>query len=46
MSHQPQTQGSHDVDPIEAITPSIPVVIPLLGGLMIFLLAFIAVFMA
>lgn len=46
MSQQPQSHGSQDLDPIEAITPAIPVVIPVLGGLMIFLLAFIAVLMA
>lgn len=41
MSHQNQSS-----DPIENIVYSAPVVIPVLGGLMIFLLAFIAVFMA
>jgi hypothetical protein len=44
MSHQPQN-NAQDVDPIESLVHSIPVVIPVLGGLMIFLLAFIAVFM-
>jgi len=33
-------------DPVEAVVKHIPVVIPLVGGLLIFLLAFIAVFMA
>ena len=33
-------------DPIEAVTPLIPVVLPVVGGLLIFLLAFIAVYMA
>lgn len=42
MSHQ----QPHSDDPIENIVHTAPVVIPLLGGLMIFLLAFIAVFMA
>jgi len=42
MSHEP----SKSADPIENIVHSIPVVIPALGALMIFLLAFIAVFMA
>lgn len=42
---------SHDVstgeiDPVEAIVPVIPWLIPLAGGVLIFLLAFIAVFMA
>ena len=34
------------VDPVEAVVKHIPVVIPLVGALLIFLLAFIAVFMA
>ena len=34
------------VDPAEAVVKHIPVVIPVVGGLLIFLLAFIAVFMA
>ena len=42
MSHEPQQSS----DPIENIVHTAPVVIPVLGGLMIFLLAFIAVFMA
>jgi hypothetical protein len=42
MSHQPQQSS----DPIENIVYSAPVVIPVLGALLIFLLAFIAVFMA
>lgn len=41
-SHQPQTSN----DPIESIVHTVPVVLPLLGGLLIFLLAFIAIFMA
>lgn len=41
MSQQPQS-----TDPIEDIVHTAPVVIPLLGGLLIFLLAFIAVVMA
>lgn len=35
-----------EVDPVEAIVPVIPWVLPLAGGFLIFLLAFIAVFMA
>jgi hypothetical protein len=41
---------SHDViaekDPIEDIVKHMPLVLPLVGGVLIFLLAFIAVFMA
>lgn len=47
----PNTPASHEPaapeqDPIEAIVPKIPLVIPLVGGVLIFLLAFIAVSMA
>lgn len=34
------------VDPVEAIVPLIPIVLPVVGGVLIFLLAFIAVYMA
>lgn len=37
---------NQEVDTVEAIVPIIPVVIPVVGGLLIFLLAFIAVVMA
>lgn len=43
---QPTHSQAQSTDPIEDLVHTIPVVIPLLGGLMIFLLAFIAVFMA
>ena len=33
-------------DPVEKIVPLMPLVLPLVGGVLIFLLAFIAVFMA
>jgi hypothetical protein len=48
MSHHTDTPNTdaNQVDPLESIVHSIPLVIPLAGGLMIFLLAFIAVFMA
>jgi hypothetical protein len=44
----PDNHAAHPVteDPIEAITPLIPLVLPVVGGLLIFLLAFIAVYMA
>lgn len=46
----PAAHGSpavvHEPDPVEAIVPLIPLVLPLVGGVLIFLLAFIAVFMA
>jgi hypothetical protein len=33
-------------DPVEAIVPLIPIVLPVVGGVLMFLLAFIAVSMA
>ena len=33
-------------DPVEALASVIPIVLPLIGGALIFLLAFIAVYMA
>lgn len=33
-------------DGVEAIVPMIPLVLPVMGGVLIFLLAFIAVYMA
>lgn len=41
----PRTQAS-EVDPVEAVVSSIPLVLPLAGAVLIFLLAFIAVSMA
>jgi len=47
MSHAPQHDPSQgEVDAAEAIVPYIPWLIPLAGGVLMFLLAFIAVFMA
>ena len=33
-------------DPVEAVVPMMPIVLPVVGGVMMFLLAFIAVMMA
>jgi hypothetical protein len=44
MSATPAKQ--EPADAIEAIVPMMPVVLPIVGGALIFLLAFIAVFMA
>ncbi len=41
-AHNDQTS----VDPVEAVVKHIPVVVPVVGALLIFLLAFIAVFLA
>lgn len=36
----------HDTDVVESIVPMMPIVLPIVGAVMIFLLAFIAVTMA
>ena len=49
MSSPTPSRDAHDkppADPLEAIVPLIPIVLPVVGGVLIFLLAFIAVFMA
>jgi hypothetical protein len=40
------TPPEHEVDAVEAIVPMMPLVLPLVGGVLMFLLAFIAVSMA
>ncbi|MDX9969368.1 MAG: hypothetical protein RBS47_10105 [Hydrogenophaga sp.] len=45
-SHQPTDHHEQPQDVVEAITPFMPVVLPVAGAVLIFLLAFIAVFMA
>lgn len=44
-SPTPSTQAT-EIDPVEAVVSSIPLVLPLAGAVLIFLLAFIAVSMA
>lgn len=44
VSHNSHAEPSEDV--VEAITPLMPIVLPMVGAVLIFLLAFIAVFMA
>jgi hypothetical protein len=46
MSAPAHHDATTEQDPVEAIVKHIPVVIPVVGGILIFLLAFIAVFMA
>ncbi len=46
MSAPTPTTPGQPVDPVEAIVPMIPIVLPVVGGILIFLLAFIAVSMA
>jgi hypothetical protein len=43
QSHGPSTTPQ---DPVEAIVPAIPLVLPMVGGVLMFLLAFIAIYMA
>ncbi|MBT9551046.1 MAG: hypothetical protein IV088_09380 [Hydrogenophaga sp.] len=43
-AHDSHTDQPHDV--VESIVPLMPVVLPVAGAVLIFLLAFIAVFMA
>lgn len=45
-SPQNTPHDAHEPDAIEAVLPLIPIVLPLVGGVLMFLLAFIAVYMA
>ena len=36
----------HQPDGVEAIVPAMPIVLPVVGGVLMFLLAFIAIYMA
>ena len=42
----PQHDAKTEQDAVEAIVPYIPIVLPLAGGVLMFLLAFIAIYMA
>lgn len=46
MSEPKPHNKDESADPIESIVPYIPIVLPVAGGVMIFLIAFIAIFMA
>ena len=46
MSAPTPPAPAHEVDAVEAIVPLIPFVLPVVGGVLIFLLAFIAVSIA
>ncbi len=46
MSQATNEHAQEPIDTVEAIVPYIPYVLPLVGALLIFLLAFIAVTMA
>jgi hypothetical protein len=46
MSAPQAPQDEVSTDPVEKIVPLMPIVLPVAGGVLMFLLAFIAVFMA
>ena len=46
MSAKPASHETASDDPVENIVPFMPLVLPVAGGVLIFLLAFIAVVMA
>lgn len=46
MSAQQDNHDETPVDVVESIVPYMPVLLPVVGAVVIFLLAFIAVFMA
>lgn len=41
-----ETTTAQEQDAVESIVPLMPIVLPLVGGVLMFLLAFIAVYMA
>jgi hypothetical protein len=45
-AHHSAPDAHAEQDTIEAVVPLMPLVLPLVGGVLMFLLAFIAVFMA
>lgn len=46
MSDDAKTEQAAPVDVVESIVPLMPIVLPVAGGVLMFLLAFIAVVMA
>jgi hypothetical protein len=44
--HQTHAEEAIPHDPVENIIHAIPIVLPLVGGVLMFLLAFIAIYMA
>jgi hypothetical protein len=45
-SHDHHTPNEQSQDMVESIVPYMPVVLPIAGGVLMFLLAFIAIYMA
>ena len=46
MSNPTPEREAHEIDAVESVVSSMPLVLPLVGGVLMFLLAFIAVSMA
>jgi hypothetical protein len=46
MSAPTNHSEQQPADPVEAVVPMMPIVLPIVGGVLMFLLAFIAVSMA
>ena len=46
MSNHPTPSHGESTDVVESIVPLMPIVLPVAGGVLMFLLAFIAIFMA
>jgi len=46
MSAPDNHSDNHATDPVDAVVPLMPIVLPIVGGVLMFLLAFIAVSMA
>lgn len=46
--NEPAQHGKdfHPEDPVEAVVPMVPIVLPMVGAALMFLLAFIAIYMA
>mgnify|MGYP000887177738 CR=1 FL=1 len=42
----PHAGETHAPDAVEAVVPLMPIVLPVVGGVLMFLLAFIAIYMA
>ena len=44
--HSHGGKPAHEPDPMESVIHAIPLVLPLMGGVLMFLLAFIAIYVA
>ncbi|MEO6293455.1 MAG: hypothetical protein ABIO88_12645 [Burkholderiaceae bacterium] len=45
-AHSPATTDDHPVDVVESVVHNMPIILPVAGAVLMFLLAFIAVMMA